>query len=49
MLGFESCFDTDFYSAIFVGYELALDPYANPARGMITNSVWRTPTRLSRT
>ncbi len=36
MLGLEPYFDTDFYVGFSVaGYELALDPHADPARGVI--------------
>jgi hypothetical protein len=37
LLGVEPYFDTDFYVGYTVaGYELALDPHADPARGVIT-------------
>jgi len=37
LLGVEPYFDTDFYVGYGVaGYELALDPHADPSRGVIT-------------
>ena len=42
MLGIEPYFDTDFYVGYQVGgYELALDPNGDPARGVIT--YWGVP------
>ena len=37
LLGFEPYFDADFYVGYEVGgYELALDPHGDPARGVVT-------------